>query len=423
MDKKTGLSLKNDLPGIFACALAFFIPAFPSLVPLGAALIVVSLFIQPKKLKFHPQYRMFAFLFVAFYSCYVLGMMWNDHPKEGWFDLEVKLSFLIFPLVFLFHGPLKIQNLRILFACFVAGSLTATFICLYYGWKCYSSSGDANCFFAGNITHSIHASYLSVYFCFACLIIVHSLINYAVRMSLWIKLVNFFLLIYFSVFVLLLSSKSGFLAFALVIVVSVIYYFYKNGKIKNILLGLTALTLLTVLLFSFSSYVRARFVSVFETSKLSKEELFEQHRTSTESSAVRLMIWTVAKEIIEDHPLGVGTGDNKSMLTQKYSEYGMTGALEKKLNCHNQFLETTISVGFQGLAILVALLGYGMYEAIRKKNFLLLWVMAIITLSLFFESFFERQAGIVFFVFITWVLFTSVPQVFPVSDKTASPGT
>jgi len=410
-------SLSNELPQVFAVLLAFFIPVLPKIVPLLIVLMVISVFLNPRKLRFHKEYRVFSFLFTAFYSCYLLGMTYSHNTKEGLFDLEVKLSFLVIPLFFLFHGPLKLNYLRAFFAAFVTGCLAAGFVSLNEGLQCYFLSGDTNCFFSSFITPVIHASYLAVYVCFAILIVVHSLINYVQRMNLFMRIFNIFLIIYFSVFILLLSSKGGLLALLLVIIVSVVYYAYKNGKIKNILLLLSALILLSVFLFSFSSYVRMRFSTAIEIYKLSDEELFREHHQSTESSAVRLMIWKSAGSIISENPLGVGTGDNKINLLREYKKRDMTGAYGLKLNCHNQYLETTLSVGFQGLIMLALLLLYGIYHSVKHKNFLLLWVTGIVSLNLFFESFFERQAGVVFFVFVSWILFTSVSSVVPVSGK------
>lgn len=162
--------------------------------------------------------------------------------------------------------------------------------------------------------------------------------------------------------------------------------------------------------------LQARVSLAFKAFQLSKEELFEKHGHSTESTEVRLMIWHVAGKEIQNHPLGVGTGDAKYVLLEKYKEFGMTGAYNAKLNCHNQYYETALAIGVHGLLVLIIFLMYLLISAIKKRNFILLWIVVIVILNLFFESMFETQAGVVFFVFFTGLLLTSVPEVIPLQQ-------
>lgn len=414
-------SLSNELPQLFAVLIAFFIPFYPKIVPVAIVLMLVSGIIKYKKLKLNKEYLIFSGLFILFYLCYVFGMLISDNKSEGLFDLEVKLSFLVIPLFFLFHGPVDVRYIRAIFTFYIMGCILASFTCLYFGFQCYFDSGDLNCFFSSFITKVIHSTYLAVYFCFAILILINYFINYYSRMKFLQRILILFLALYFSVFVLLISSKGGIIALALVTIVSVVYYFYKAGKVKNVLLILSVLSVFFLVLFSFSSYVRERFKNAFVTYQLSEEELFSIHHDSTESTAVRLMIWTVARELIAENPFGSGTGDNKDVLLEKYKSRNMNGAYVMKLNCHNQYLETGISVGYHGLLSLMALILFGFYHAITKRNFLLIWIIAIVALNLFFESFLERQAGIVFFVFFTWVLYTSVPEIIPFKTENKNP--
>ncbi len=50
-------------------------------------------------------------LFISYYLMYLIGMIWTNNQDSGWFDLEVKLPFLIFPLIaFRLQDALNSEN-------------------------------------------------------------------------------------------------------------------------------------------------------------------------------------------------------------------------------------------------------------------------------------------------------------------------
>ncbi len=402
--------------GIIAMLLAFFMPIMPKLLPILIILLFLSLILEYKNLFFHKEYKVMTWLFALTYLFYVFGMLSSNHIKEGLFILEVKLSFLLLPIFFLFHGAFHVVTMRRIFFAFVAGCFANTFFSLYQGYQCYLEKHWWECFFSGFLAFKIHTTYLAIYFCFSILILIYYIINYFSRLKFYQSFLILFLIVYFSAFVVMLSSKGGLMALGTVILVSVLYFFYKRGNYRNaLIIFFSSAVVMVVLVFS-SDYAKIRLREAFKVYQLSKEELFELHRESTESTAVRLMIWDVTSEVINEHPLGVGTGDGNFVLLEKYKEAGMTGAYNAKLNCHNQFFETTLAIGIHGLLILIVFLLYIIFVALQRRNFLLLWLVIIIVINLFFESMFETQAGVIFFVFFTLLLLTSVPDIVPIGN-------
>lgn len=81
--------------------------------------------------------------------------------------------------------------------------------------------------------------------------------------------------------------------------------------------------------------------------------------------------------------------------------------IKYELNAHNQYIETRITVGVLGLVLLLALFLFPIYMWIRNKNFdiMLFSLILIFMLNCLFESIFERQMGIMFFVFFYLLLF------------------
>lgn len=402
--------------GRIAILLGFCMPLFPKMLPILLVLLILSAFLDYKNFRFHKEFQSMTWLFALTYLFYVFGLLSSDHIPQGLFILELKLSFLLLPLFFLFHGSFHVTSLRWIFFAFVAGCFVNTFFGFYKGYQCYLEKQWWECFFTGFVSYNFHTTYLAIYFCFSILILIYYFINYYSRLNRWTIAVLFFLIAYFSGFVVMLSSKGGLIALGTVLFVSLMYYFYKRGNLKSAILILSAVGGLMIVIFFTSDYAKIRFTEALKIYNLDKSELYEKYRESTETTAVRLMIWDVAENIISDHPLGVGSGDSQSELMKQYEKYGMTGASNLKLNCHNQYYETTIAIGIQGLIVLIIFLMYLVITALKKRNFLLLWIAVIIIINLFFESMFETQAGVIFFVFFTGLLLTSVPEVIPISS-------
>ncbi|MBL4734406.1 MAG: O-antigen ligase family protein, partial [Flavobacteriales bacterium] len=107
---------------------------------------------------------------------------------------------------------------------------------------------------------------------------------------------------------------------------------------------------------------------------------------------------------------GVGTGDVKDELIARYAENGLTGIVEKRLNAHNQFLQSFAALGIFGfLSLLIALLAAAIY-AIKRKNLVYFMFVIIIIVNALTESILEVQAGIVFYTFFNSLFMFLEPE-------------
>jgi O-antigen ligase len=102
--------------------------------------------------------------------------------------------------------------------------------------------------------------------------------------------------------------------------------------------------------------------------------------------------------------LGAGTGDTQEYLDSYYEENVIVDSdkYEKKWNIkglhyHNQFLQNLGESGVFGLVIIMLIVGFSIYFALKNKN--MSHSLFIISCSLFFlvDSFLIRHRGIVFF--------------------------
>ena len=125
-----------------------------------------------------------------------------------------------------------------------------------------------------------------------------------------------------------------------------------------------------------------------------------------ESTVARMLIWNSALELIAENPLwGVGTGDIKDELLEKYKEKDIKPAFEQKLNAHNQFLQTYLGLGLIGFLLLLGSLLIPAWFAFKKGQLLYLPFLLLILLHMSVESILEKQAGVVFYAFFNVLFF------------------
>ena len=129
------------------------------------------------------------------------------------------------------------------------------------------------------------------------------------------------------------------------------------------------------------------------------------NEAEVESSAVRLLVWSAANELVSDNLIvGVGTGDAKDELMNVYKFRGMTGAYAHELNAHNEFYQVFISLGIIGFVLLLICLYFPFIFAFRTGNAIYLLFLLLICINFLTESILETQAGVMFYAFFNSLL-------------------
>jgi len=392
--------------------LALSIPLHGKLIPPIIALIGLNWLLE---LNFKEKYarikksvhRKYILAFGILYMLYIVGISYSSvmHGQEGaLFDLEVKLSLLIFPLLFAtidFSG-FKSDFFKMVQKAFVLGSIIGSVFLFNNAVLSYFYENDFSVFYYSNLSAHFHPSYLAMYFTFDVAIILSWLIgNRQINSSK--KTISILLILYFQVFIILLSSKAGILSVGVIYIIFAIYIFLNKSyrTLTSVLTPLLLLISFVAILFMFPrSY--GRFVSV--VSSIEHEETLPAN--THESSAARILVWKSAIEVIKDNSVfGVGTGDVKQELRKVYKEKNIESAYEDHLNAHNQFIQTTVALGIIGLLVLLSFFILPFIYAYKNNNPLYILFLAIIGFHFLFESMLERQAGVVFYAFFNSLLF------------------
>ena len=383
--------------------LAFAIPwAKKGLPTLIGVLVVFALvrFFKRKTASIPPRPTALIAL-LSLFMLLVLGTTYTQHPDEAWNEIGIKLSFLIFPLLALITPSLAKDEARKIQDAFITGCFVFMAITVSHAVWVVVQHPDWYYFTYDRLSWYVHPTYAATYQAMALFLLVHKGMNnqyVAGRKLLHVLAITLLL-----AFIVLLSSKAGYLC-TLIVVFYSIYLAYQRG-IRTAKIALPA-TIAIALFISMivglpatSERVKTAVedIRVNESSDTANDTAIAVHTSST---SMRLITWSASWSLLCENPFGTGTGDTQPQLNSLYDQQGERYAASRQFNAHNQFLQTGAEIGWPGLAVLLIILG-AVWILGRSQPAAQLFVM-LCALNFLFESFLEVQAGIVFFSF--WIL-------------------
>ena len=377
-------SIKNN----FIAFIAFTLPLNKSLIPiLIVTTILLTLLEGGFKEKLQQLKNPYLFLAISFYITHLVAMLYTSNIKAGSFDLEQKLSLIIFPLVFFTNIKFNFENLTNILKSFVYGCILSGLLCAFNALFKFYISGDIDVFFYSQFSIIMHTSYFAMYLCCACISI---LFKDGIITN---KLLKIVVLLFFVVLIVLISSKSGILSLAFIITIKFFQdIFIHKSYIRVLIMSILVLVSTIATYFIFPKSIK-RLMEM-------KQTITSSNSSEINTTSSRIVIWQSALNIISEHFItGVGTGDVNDALKKEYENGGVDQLIDKKLNAHNQYLQTFIALGLLGILALLALLIAVIYFTIKVK----LWEGAllsfVIIINMLFESMLETQAGVVFIAF------------------------
>ncbi|MCD4794177.1 MAG: O-antigen ligase family protein [Bacteroidales bacterium] len=247
-----------------------------------------------------------------------------------------------------------------------------------------------------------HPAYFSMYIVFSIAVLFYLKSN-DVLFNTNKKKVLFYLIVgFFLVMVYFLSSRAGIFTAFILIVWKILLYVKKH---KRLLIKLFSVVIIIagIIVLSQNSRIIRTYYDVKNTFIKGKEY---------ESYPARLVLWESAVKVTEENFwLGTGTGDAQEKLSEIIKKGNFKNDEISFLNAHNQFLETFMSSGLIGFLILLMIVLYSFYYAVKAKNELFILFLILIVINLIFESMLNTIAGIVFLCyFLNYFIFVhSVP--------------
>lgn len=375
----------------FPVIIAFLLPFGNAITSPVIALWFVVSFFSFKQL-YQGDWRNLWFISaIIFFFISLISNFLFFNPNDPLSAVEVKLTFLLFPFLFFLFKYDKEVAKRIIIG-FVSGCMFACLICITRAFV-YLFKGQSGYFYYSNFSYFMHSSYFAMYLNLALLFVVLFYFKWF-KNDASFKGITYFLIGLFILCIVLCASKMGLIGLFILTPLLLIMELRASLKLKHYIMGLAGAAAICISVYAIFPQVfdRLRSVSVVTEKNIDI--------TSKESSMVRVLIWEQCKDIVMDNPIyGVGVGRANESLYSAYEKNGLTGALENKLNAHNQFFQTAIGMGIIGLSNLVLLtLGLIIYGLQKKRN-LIFFFGLLITCNFMVESMLQTSAGTVFYVF------------------------
>ena len=348
--------------------------------------------------------RRSGFLFISLYILYAIGVTYSSNKDAAGFDMQEKLSLLIFPLIFCTSNLIHSKKILEIFLFFYAGAFAAIVIELVNAALIYANTSHI-AFFYMEFSIFMHPTYFAMYLVFAIASMAHYLINPPDHLSVKLKYLFLFLIAFFTFAIILLSSKAGIICSVITMGICLLYFLIRKKRFVQFLAYSISMSLIY--------FITINYVVQHDYQRLEQaKEIFTENKyidkATPESNRVRTYIWEASLEIIKNNFLfGVGTGDIHESLNEQYKARGMTSALKENLNAHNQFIQTFIAIGITGFGVLFLSLAFPFIQQIKKRRFLIPLFIFIVAFNFLFESILELQAGVLFYAFFNSLLLFS----------------
>lgn len=392
---EAGASPGDRWRAMAACLFAFSLPLAPMVLPLLLALVITTFVMDKDVWEHRPLFRIDPFApatwSIVLLLLHLIGMLWTSNTSFGWFDIGIKLPLLVLPALSLLPGMRNRGRAAVLFS-FCLGNVVAVLLCLALAAaRAWSPDGlGIQEFISSAFSAMLHPSYFAWYLVMALACWFMGGLN-----DRFPRTIGVCVMVLLCLGAVLTGSRMGWIALPLVIVWSLATGWRDGWTRRSLLALLLASVGAGALLTASSEHVRYRVVEMFTDAGTSTTDPFS-------SAAIRRVTWSAAWEVATTNlPWGTGTGDVKDELLRQYASTGAAHALERKLNAHNQFLQTFAALGIPGLLTLFALLAL---PVLRRIGALQACALALVFLNFSVESMLEVQAGALFTGWLLWVL-------------------
>lgn len=326
------------------------------------------------------------FVMLGLYLLYVIRIAVQGKYA---FDIEQKLSLLVFPLVFLYSDIDFAKNYTSTKVIYVYSSVASLVCCLLIALYHYSSTQDTSYFFYDKLSFFIHVGYYAMFLCLALAMSLDSFLfsNFSKKKK------NVFLVfaLILTVGILFLSAKASLIGMIVIFSFFGFRFIQITKQWKKALVAFLIIIILVLVAYFFIEVLKQRIDTFISSLRESPEY--------ADTTSSREMIWRRASELIEVKPFFGYGGNVNHMLLESYRNHGMTVELEKKLNAHNEFLQIFLGLGLTGFLMLFYLLIKGFIVSIKNSDIVFFSFLTIVFIGFATESMLETEAGILYFCF------------------------
>jgi O-antigen ligase len=336
-------------------------------------------------------------LFFTFFLMHVVALLWSDYKSDGIHSIEVKLVFLILPILFSTENYLNTERRIVLEWAFIISCLSAFLYCVVVAYSRNPNSSASFLFERMTISDPLmHPGYLSNYivfaFVFVCLKLTRN-VKKALRLNL--ILITIGVIFLFALFVFISKTALLFLGFFIVYLLWKLSSYIQNTIVRIVVVFCLLLSIGLV------SYTIPSVKYRFNETKMNIPEKKPSEVLFWHSTSARVAAWNLEWDLIKQKPIvGYGTGAANPLLLSSFKQKGYTDLVKYNMHTHNQVFHTWLDLGMLGIVLLFVLLFYVAYLfAVKQKNEIGFWMILLTLVNISTDDMLEIQAGVVFFVF------------------------
>lgn len=362
--------------------------------------------------------------FVAFLTLVVIdaiGLLFTHNLSAGQASVSKEATLVAIALA-LCGGPFAdAQDYRRLMTGYCLILTAACVYCLIRAVDHYQhlAKHEIAVFFYHTLSEPIgqNAVFFTVYMIFGLLFLLYHPLAMG-SAPLWLrKSVQVILIVFFTGFMVLLSSKLLLVELLLILITFVFQRYYaRKNYVTLAMIGMGGILIMSWIFIS-DNPVKKRYLDL-EHGDISMimQDTFNAN-TVFNGAQIRLLQWRYANQIMREHNawiFGVTSGNSQDLLNAKYREAHMfmgiphthrTGFTD--YNFHNQYIEMTVRTGIVGLAALLYICWLMIELAVRRRTAEAgFTVLALLSICMV-QSFLTMQHGVFAFVFMPLALLYS----------------
>lgn len=386
-------------PFLIIALLLFFLPSSIHASNLLIALLFVEAVMKyfTSTIVTHNGRNTLVWAYLLLFLVYILSGINSANTAWYIFELEKKLSLLVLPLSFLAFNVNKVQQ-RQLLSIFAYSTVFWLFVCLILSLGKFVQTHDVSYLYMDKLAEWIGMLrvYFSLYIFFSLIILWHDFADNIGNRVLLLFSISLCVLGMF-----LFMSRIQLPVLFLFMCIVFFRFFKTRGLVK---LGLLSMLILTI---GFSALIylvkplNRQFLGAFE-------KFHPRHAYTDQANGFneRLIFWKCSVDLFKQNSLtGVGVGDLYDDLSTCYTEIKIPRMAG--FNCHNQYLQILLSTGIFGFLVFAYLLTLQIVRAVKSKDTLYQSFIVVICLSFMTESIMELQRGIVFFILMGLLFYSS----------------
>lgn len=211
----------------------------------------------------------------------------------------------------------------------------------------------------------------------------------------WMRIAILFVAVYLFVFMHVLSVRSGLLAmYVSLFYISIWILVHLKKKAIGILAIVAIFSIPVIAYLAIPSFHKKINYMVEDVTKY-----LDEGKTNEYSDAKRIVSIKMGIRVGNESPLiGVGVGDVRDEMNQKYDEFFPDAKNSDKLIPHNQYVFVYAATGILGLSICLYAFLLPLFYKKYSQNWLFVCLNLIILFSFLVESTIEIQIGTAFYV-------------------------